>query len=548
MDKLISGKTHVLGQSIAYDLPITLDPAVYVGAQVYGADGKMYYSDGTQWLEAGKTGYTGSQGYTGSKGEDGYTGSQGYQGSQGPAGGFGGATFLYTFASTTTNAAPSLGHLNFDNLDLTLAGYLYIDDEDKDGTNITAFLLTVADSTSQIKGHFRLSRSATPEDFVLFTIANLIDNGGWFTIDCDYLSGSLSSFIDSEDLLITFARTGDKGDTGYTGSRGDTGYTGSMGDLGYTGSIGYTGSKGDTGFVGSQGDTGFVGSQGELGYTGSQGIGFAGSGGTPGYAGSQGDLGYTGSIGDIGYTGSVGFTGSKGDPGEAGYSGSGGTPGFTGSQGEGFTGSAGYTGSKGDPGEAAAIGYTGSQGDIGYTGSAGYIGLDGYTGSVGFTGSQGAGFTGSVGFTGSKGEPGEAAAVGYTGSAGAGYTGSQGDTGYTGSKGAPPLQIVNFWQEGSLNPRVGTLRWYAAFPLDIVKIVARLGIAADNNVIVQLNKNGTAERLITIPAYNSGPVVDTTVINMNTDDYITVNLNQAGNGITGNDLYLQFMYQGTAYI
>ena len=37
---------------------------------------------------------------------------------------------------------------------------------------------------------------------------------------------------------MTFARTGDIGDLGYTGSKGD---------LGYVGSIGYTGSKGATG-------------------------------------------------------------------------------------------------------------------------------------------------------------------------------------------------------------------------------------------------------------------------------------------------------------
>jgi hypothetical protein len=142
-------------------------------------------------------------------------------------------------------------------------------------------------------------------------------------VPVSYLSGS-TSLTANLDIIITFARTGDIGDTGFTGS------------------VGYAGSRGDLGFTGSVGTTGFTGSIGSLGFAGSVG-----------YTGSFGATGFTGSQGDTGFAGSVGFTGSKGDLG------------FTGSTGSGFVGSAGFLGS---------TGFVGSKGDLGFTGSIGFTG------------------------------------------------------------------------------------------------------------------------------------------------------------------------------
>ena len=109
MDKLISGKTHVLGQSIAYDLPITLDPAVYVGAQVYATNGQMYYSNGVNWVQAGG-GYTGSKGDIGDPGEQGYTGSQGEIGYTGSAGTDGAGGFTGSAGAGYTGSQGDIGY------------------------------------------------------------------------------------------------------------------------------------------------------------------------------------------------------------------------------------------------------------------------------------------------------------------------------------------------------------------------------------------------------------------------------------------------------
>jgi hypothetical protein len=334
-------------------------------------------SSGQALLSNGTGVYWGSgAGFTGSKGDKGENGS------------FGGAAFDYTFSTATTISDPGDGVLNFNNTVFSSANTLIIHDNDDNGVSVYNFLQTIDDSTSAIKGHFTVTEKANTTNFAQFSIVgNHVDAANSFQVPVAYLTGA-SSMTNGLDIIITFARTGDKGDTGFTGSfgftgsQGDIGYTGSRGATGFVGSTGYTGSQGDIGYTGSQGvigftgSTGFVGSAstvaGPVGYTGSQGIGYTGSQGTTGFVGSAstevGPIGYTGSAG-AGYTGSAGSNGYTGSQGVIGYTGSQGVIGYTGSQGD-----IGYTGSKGDGGPQGITGYTGSKGDIGYTGSAGPIG------------------------------------------------------------------------------------------------------------------------------------------------------------------------------
>ena len=280
----------------------------------------------------------GDAGFVGSVG---FTGSIGFTGSQGPSGNFGGVTFDYTFLSNTDSSqAPGDGNLKFNDTDMLSATALYIDDTDDNSVNLDNYLATIDASTSELRGHFRITRKSNPEDFVIFAITDVsVDAGEYYIVACAFVSGQLtdssSSFEDGDDILITFARTGDKGDTGFVGSQG---YTGSQGDTGFVGSqgdIGYTGSQGDTGFVGSQGANGssvrLVGSLADqsllpVPYGGDIGDGYLLE--DTGHlwiwngqqwndigklAGDVGPTGFTGSQGDTGYTGSQGYTGSVGE-------------------------------------------------------------------------------------------------------------------------------------------------------------------------------------------------------------------------------------------
>ena len=234
-------------------------PSGATGAQ--GATG----ATGAQGAQ-GHQGATGSGGATGAQGATGSGGSTGSTGAQGAEGNFGGATFYYTFESNTTNANPGAGDLRLDNSTQNAATGIYICDTDEDGTDIASYLQTIDDSTSTIKGHVKITNKLDSSQFLLFTISSLTDNTGYFDITVSPVDSSATSpFSANEDILITFARTGDKGDTGAQGAAGAQGATGS------TGAQGATGSGGSTGPTGAQGATGSGGSTGPSGATGAQG-------------------------------------------------------------------------------------------------------------------------------------------------------------------------------------------------------------------------------------------------------------------------------------
>ena len=120
----------------------------------------------------------------------------------------------------TSTADPGAGKLRVNNSNLTSATLLFLDDVDENGTDIQAFLRTIDDSTSTIKGHVKVSSSVQPDDFVIYTISATSEFGGFHRVSVSYVSGSVTSFSNGQDLVATFARTGDKGDTGSQGTQG----------------------------------------------------------------------------------------------------------------------------------------------------------------------------------------------------------------------------------------------------------------------------------------------------------------------------------------
>jgi len=172
----------------------------------------------------GATGPEGPQGATGA-GATGATGAQGATGLTGATGApgvFGGITLEYRFGSTTDNSDPGVGILKFNNEILSSATELYIDDQNVGGIDVQSFLRTIDDSTSPLKGHFRLSNKTNSNDFAFFTINSIVEETGYFRVSCNYVDGAVS-FTDNEEIIITFARTGDIGAQGATGLTGATG-------------------------------------------------------------------------------------------------------------------------------------------------------------------------------------------------------------------------------------------------------------------------------------------------------------------------------------
>jgi len=385
----------------------------------------------------GDDGTQGVQGFPGPIGPQGVQGSLGLQGnlgSQGTTGSFGGVTFDYTFSSTTTAGDPGVGTMRLNNAAASGATSLYIDDRDDNFTDIQPFLRTIDDSTSPIKGHFKISINGSPDQFAVYTINALAEVSGYFSISCIYVNGSIAgSFADAADVVITFARTGD------IGADGPQGTTGIQGNDGFQGTAGFVGGEGTQGSQGTQGIQGLQGLQGD------EGIGIQGSTGLQGPEGPAGDEGEVGGDGPQGVQGLLGFQGAEGFQGMQGFQGTQGVgaPGASGIQGnDGFQGTQGMQAAQGIQGNLGPIGFgtQGVQGVQGFQGESGFQGFGGLQGISG-SGNQGVqGFNGFQGFQGDNGFQGPSGAgnqgtQGFQGAAGIGDEGLQGTQGLLGFQG-----------------------------------------------------------------------------------------------------------------
>ena len=214
----------------------------------FTVDGKTWvFTDGKWALDIPLSGVIGATGPSGPSGPPGPTG---------PQGSFGGAAFTFNYLTDTADTDPGATNLKF-NSALSTATYLYIDPVDLDSNDISAYLETIDDSSSAIKGHFRVETVGDSSQFAYYAI-----NGAhtlvstYYKVPIAFLTSSSPSWTNGQDIIIAFARTGDKGDTGPTGPTGLTGATGPTGPTGPEGATGPTGLTGPTGVVGPTGPSG----------------------------------------------------------------------------------------------------------------------------------------------------------------------------------------------------------------------------------------------------------------------------------------------------
>jgi hypothetical protein len=383
---------------------------------------------------SGATGIIGVSGATGPIGPTGVTGATGPIGPTGADGSFGGATFDYTYDTTTTASDPGQGKVRLNSATENAATAIYIDSLNDQATDISTFLNTIDSVTSLIKGYIRIANRLDASQFLLFQISDLTNNTGWWTLAVtNQASSATSPFTNLEDIIISFVTTGDKGQTGATGVIGVSGATGLTGPTGVSGATGVVGVSGATGVVGPTGVSGATGPVGPTGVTGATGP--VGVTGATGLTGSTGVVGVSGATGLTGATGVIGVSGATGLTGATGVVGVSGATGLTGSTGViGVSGATGLTGATGVVGVSGATGLTGATGPIGVTGATGVVGVSGATGLTGATGVVGV--SGATGLTGATGVIGVSGATGLTGATGVvGVSGATGPIGVTGATG-----------------------------------------------------------------------------------------------------------------
>lgn len=163
---------------------------------------------------------TGDQGATGEKGAEGAKGVEGAKGAEGRSAGF-----KYTYSTNTESSDPGAGKLKFNNATLSEATLLRISETDGDGNSIAAFLATIDDSTSTVKGTLTLRKVGEPAKFATFQTSGVLnDNGTWDSLTVAHVASN--GLVNNDVVTLEYSRTGDKGE------KGEKGETGTKGEVG----------------------------------------------------------------------------------------------------------------------------------------------------------------------------------------------------------------------------------------------------------------------------------------------------------------------------
>lgn len=125
----------------------------------------------------------------------------------------------FTFASSTSMADPGTGLLRLNNATPASVTAIAIDDTSAQTGNpdLSAFIITWAASSATIKGTLRITKANTPATFAIYSVTALSDNVGWTQLTVAYVAGN-GTFSASDDLYLSYTRTGDNGATGAAGS------------------------------------------------------------------------------------------------------------------------------------------------------------------------------------------------------------------------------------------------------------------------------------------------------------------------------------------
>lgn len=122
----------------------------------------------------------------------------------------------YVYSSTTAMADPTSGKIRF-NAAIGSATAIAISalTNDTGNPNIRTYINTWDDSTTTtFRGTLIVKKTSAPQNFAIYAVTSAVtDNVTWQQFTVSYIGGS-GSFTDTDQLTVSFVRTGDKGAAG----------------------------------------------------------------------------------------------------------------------------------------------------------------------------------------------------------------------------------------------------------------------------------------------------------------------------------------------
>lgn len=184
------------------------------GAASSDGDDGVQGSQGNQGI-SGAAG--GSQGFQGPQGSQGRQGSQGNQGAvgagvQGPQGNQGGqgsqgisgavaVGFQYDADTTsTTDSDPGPGDIKWNNASQASASEIYVDDVDKNSTDLSAFYAALS-----LGDRFRIQAQDDASQYQDWVIDSVTDQTGYFKFGVTLIGSAGGNFSNNQDILLDIA-------------------------------------------------------------------------------------------------------------------------------------------------------------------------------------------------------------------------------------------------------------------------------------------------------------------------------------------------------
>ncbi|QOY96325.1 hypothetical protein IM543_11185 [Massilia sp. UMI-21] len=121
----------------------------------------------------------------------------------------------YKFDAGTATTDPTAGWMRLATATQNLANAVVLDEIGADGVNNSVILDLFDSSTSTIKGHLLLRNAADPSKWLLLAVTGRAATTGYRTFYTTPVASSVANpFAQAGLVVVSFSRTGDKGDTG----------------------------------------------------------------------------------------------------------------------------------------------------------------------------------------------------------------------------------------------------------------------------------------------------------------------------------------------
>ncbi|MBP6334610.1 MAG: hypothetical protein KA444_03985, partial [Bacteroidia bacterium] len=169
----------------------------------------------------GPIGPDGPQGIPGNDGAIGAQGPIGLTGDEGQPGLPGGDSFKYLFQEDNSST-PTGSSISFDDNN-TPINYIYLNKTNANGLDISPWIEAITNNNSTIKGRLKISDATAADNFVTLNVY-AVDTAGanTYRLTISYVTGNnfiypVPHFTDGQEVVISFASSGEKGDQGQSG-------------------------------------------------------------------------------------------------------------------------------------------------------------------------------------------------------------------------------------------------------------------------------------------------------------------------------------------